>query len=145
MEIAGEWLVCDDGVARPVVRAQVLGAAGTYHSEPFLVDSGADRTALSAAMLATLGFVAAGGTPGYLLTGVGGSSAFVVVTTALELTREDGARIRINGPFVAFTDPTATDRSILGRDVLNHFDVILSRPRGEVLLLAGNHHYVVTK
>ena len=42
-----------------------------------------------------------------------------------------------------FTDSTATDRSILGRDVLNHFDVILSRRQNEVLLLAPNHSYRV--
>jgi hypothetical protein len=35
------------------------------------------------------------------------------------------------------------DYSILGRDVLDHFDVILSRPRSEVLLLSGNHQYQV--
>ena len=39
--------------------------------------------------------------------------------------------------------PTATDLSILGRDVLNHFDVILSRRNNEVLLLAPNHRYRV--
>jgi hypothetical protein len=31
--------------------------------------------------------------------------------------------------------------SILGRDVLNHFDLILSRRRNEVLLVAPNHQY----
>jgi hypothetical protein len=31
---------------------------------------------------------------------------------------------------------------ILGRDILDHFDVIVSRRRDQVLLVAGNHHYV---
>jgi hypothetical protein len=33
--------------------------------------------------------------------------------------------------------------SILGRDVLDHFDLIESRRRNEVLLLAQNHQYRV--
>jgi hypothetical protein len=33
--------------------------------------------------------------------------------------------------------------SVLGRDVLVQFDVILSRRRNEVLLLAPNHQYRV--
>ena len=43
----------------------------------------------------------------------------------------------------AFTDPAAADLSILGRDVLDHFDVIVSRRRNEVLLLATNHRYQI--
>ena len=53
------------------------------------------------------------------------------------------APAHIRGEFAAFTDPTVTDLSILGRDVLNHFDVILSRRRNEVLLFAPNHQYRV--
>ena len=49
----------------------------------------------------------------------------------------------MRGEFAAFTDPAATDLSILGRDILNHFDVILSRRRNEVLLLAANHQFRV--
>ena len=40
--------------------------------------------------------------------------------------------------YAAFTDPSATDLSILGRDILNWFDLILGRQRKEVLLLATN-------
>ncbi len=38
-------------------------------------------------------------------------------------------------------DDAAADMSILGRDVLDHFDLLLSRRRNEVLLLATNHRY----
>jgi hypothetical protein len=51
MLIAGEWWVCDDGVTRPIVAALVQGGDGRFHCERFLVDSGADRTVLSAALL----------------------------------------------------------------------------------------------
>jgi hypothetical protein len=35
--------------------------------------------------------------------------------------------------------------SVLGRDVLDNFDVIFSRRRDEVLLLAPNHSYTVSR
>jgi hypothetical protein len=52
--------------------------------------------------------------------------------------------ITVNGPYLASTDPHAMDISLLGRDILANFDVILSRLKNEVLLLAGNHGYSVT-
>lgn len=123
--------------------AEVFGADGSRHSERFLVDTGADSTAFSAALLQKLQFLGNHAHPGYSLQGIGGSSAFVIVTTVIELTRDDGGPARIRGSFSAFTDPAATDLSILGRDVLANFDVITSRRRNEVLLLAGNHQYQV--
>jgi hypothetical protein len=33
----------------------------------------------------------------------------------------------------------------MGRDVLNHFDVIVSRPKSDVLLLASRHRYQVVQ
>jgi hypothetical protein len=45
--------------------------------------------------------------------------------------------------YASLTDPLAIGMSVLGRDVLNFFDVILSRQRNEVLLLAPNHRYQV--
>jgi len=49
----------------------------------------------------------------------------------------------VRGKFTAFTDPLTTDLSVMGRDVLNNFDVIVSRPNSEVLLLAPRHGYQV--
>ena len=63
----------------------------------------------------------------------------------MEFTRDDGGVAHVHGDFAAFTDPAAIDMSILGRDVLNIFDVILSRRRDEVLLLAPNHQYRVER
>jgi hypothetical protein len=53
--------------------------------------------------------------------------------------------VRVLGEFAGFTDPSASDQSILGRDVLNNFDVIISKPREEVLLLSPRHRYDVTR
>ena len=143
MRVVGEWLEAGDSDVRPTVRAQVIGGAGQVSSEQFLIDSGADRTVFSADLRRRLEVPFAHPADGLLLMGIGGGSAFVLVSAVLQLTRDDGRPINIRAEFAAFTDPSSTDVSILGRDVLDNFDVILSRRRDEVLLLAGNHRYHV--
>jgi hypothetical protein len=142
MIIEGEWQRGDDGVNRPVGLVNVCTAGGALAAESFLVDSGADRTVFSASLLNQLGLPTS--TPGGLtLGGIGGTQAFVQVNTALELVARVGGTAVIRGDFAAFTDPGASDCSIIGRDVLNNFDVIVSRRRNEVLLLAAPHVYRV--
>jgi Aspartyl protease len=141
MLIAGEWQVSDDGVTRPMVRVHVLGGDGRPITDDFLIDSGADRTVFSATLMARLQLPVTSAPPGLTLSGIGGESAFVIVTTVLEFLREDGGPVRVRGEFTGFTDPTATDLSILGRDVLDHFDVLISRRHNEILLLAPRHRY----
>lgn len=141
MLIVGEWQVGDDGTTRPVVRATVLGLDGNPVAEDFLVDSGADRTVLSAAVLERLHLPVRRGQSGLALSGIGGESAFVLVNTVIVMIRDDGGAVRIRGEVAGFIDVTATDLSILGRDVLDNFDVVLSRRCNDVLLLAPNHRY----
>jgi hypothetical protein len=111
--------------------------------ERFLVDTGADRTVLCAALLGSLGLPVQPPPPGAALAGVGGAQGLVIVNTLLELIADDNTPARIQGSICAFTDPAAADMSILGRDVLDHFDLIVSRRRHEVLLLATIHGYQV--
>jgi type 1 glutamine amidotransferase len=143
MEIVGKWLRCDDGVTRPVIKADVLGAEGKLQNNNFLVDIGADRTVFSASLLKDLDLPPLGPSDGQDVKGIGGLSPIVLMHTVIQFTRRDGFPARVHGQFAAFTDPDATDFSILGRDVLNNFDVIISRPRNEVLLLSGNHRYQI--
>jgi hypothetical protein len=82
--------------------------------------------------------------PDLQLHGISGSAAFVLVEGVIELSRDDGVPARVRGVFAAFTDPLATDVSILGRDVLNHFDIIMSRRNNEILLLSQKHRYQIT-
>jgi hypothetical protein len=145
MLIAGEWLVCADGIHRPVLRGAVHAADGRLHQVVFLIDSGADRSVFIAPVLQRLNLPAAPQPADYQSVGVGASSAFVLVRTVIEFTRDDGGPARIHGEFAAFLNPTASDFCVLGRDVLDNFDVILSRRRGQVPLLAPNHHYQVVK
>jgi hypothetical protein len=114
-------------------------------SERFLVDCCADRTVLSAAALSRLGVPAQSADSGLMLQGIGGQSPFVEVSTSVEFVRDDGGPALVHGTFAAFTEASATDLSILGRDILNNFDVIISRPRNEVILLAPAHCYRILK
>lgn len=143
MRIAGFWDLSDDGVLRPRLLITVSDSAGTTIDERFLIDSGADRTVFSATLLTRLRGATSAAPEGISLAGVGGTQAFVQVYAELKLRRHDGKLATIQGDFAAFTDPTATDFSILGRDVLDHFDVILSRRRDEILLLATPSRYEV--
>jgi hypothetical protein len=143
MRIVGEWFLCTDGQTRPVVEGYATNAAGAEVWERFLVDTGADWTVLTADLLALLGLPSTAPPAGYVLTGVGSKPSFVVVQTTLTLYADDRSPARFQGDFAAFTDPAAADMSILGRSVLDDFDLIVSRRRNEVLLLAGNHQFRV--
>lgn len=55
MRIDGEWALFDDGVARPMISGEIQAADGSWVKFPFLVDTGADRTVLTAAALTQLG------------------------------------------------------------------------------------------
>ena len=143
MLIRGEWFLRDDMVARPVIRTQVVGVGGQLSVARFLVDSGADQTVFSNALLTAIDLPVTPPPAGYGLIGIGGASAFVLVATTLMFRNVDGGVARFRAQYAAFTDPSAIDMSILGRDILNYFDVILSKQRDEVLLLSQNHQYRV--
>jgi hypothetical protein len=145
MRISGEWYVGDDATARPIIWVDVVGRDGERISSRFLIDTGADRTVFNTALLRSLELPPATNGSGLRLVGIGGASAFVLVSTALELTRDDGGVAIVRGEFAAFTDPLAIDLSVLGRDVLDNFDLIVSRRRDEVLLLAPSHRYEVLR
>ena len=54
MRINGEWLRFEDGIVRPVIRGEILGDNGLWVAAEFLVDTGADRTVISAPVLESL-------------------------------------------------------------------------------------------
>jgi Aspartyl protease len=145
MLVTGEWQLRDDGVVRPIMRAKVLGSTGNLVSENFLIDSGADRTVLSAVLLARLQLPIQSADSGVTLSGIGGTSEFVLVTTVIAFMRNDGGLVRIRGEFAGFTDPQAIDISVLGREVLDNFDLIIGRHCDEILLLAPRHRYRIDR
>jgi hypothetical protein len=48
MRINGEWLLCDDGILRPIVRGVIRATGDDLVETLFLLDAGADRTVFSA-------------------------------------------------------------------------------------------------
>jgi predicted aspartyl protease len=113
MRIDGEWLLCDDGIVRPVIRGEILAGDGTWKAAEFLVDTGADRTVFSAPVMASLGF------PSVIsrgrLGGVGGAVDSDIVETQVRLTRELAGKIILRGQYAAVTVVEALDISVLGR------------------------------
>lgn len=142
MRIDGYRLACDDGVSRPVVDAHVVGLNDVAFYDRFLVDIGADRTVFSAHLARKL-TLPTEMTSETKVVGIGGEAGFVLVKTVIQVLSEKGTTVRLKGEFAAFQDDTAIDLSVMGRDLLNHFDCIFSRRNAEVLLLAPNHRYVV--
>ncbi|MBI4517174.1 MAG: aspartyl protease family protein [Deltaproteobacteria bacterium] len=56
MRVNGEWLLCDDGIERPVIRGEVATRDRLWLAAEFLVDTGADRTVLTADVFSALAF-----------------------------------------------------------------------------------------
>jgi hypothetical protein len=143
MEIDGEWLLCNDEVSRPVVHAKVLPEGGKVVTAAFLIDTAADRTVFGADLLNALQPPVSAPPPGYALQGVGGDSTFVLVSAVIELASRTGTVAKIKGDFAALLDQSAIDLNVLGRDVLNHFDLIVARHQSGISLLTGGHGYTI--
>jgi len=143
MRINGEWLVCDDGIIRPVLQGFVQLADGSWKGLVLLLDGGADRTVLSADFLNPLQPLAMEEAEITSLAGVGGIAESITVETAISFMKDDGRRVAVRGPLSVFTEMGSADLSVLGRDVTNNFSVIYDYPSRTVTLLAAPHSYEV--
>lgn len=142
MHINGEWLMCDDGIVRPVIRGHILDGHGAWIHAPFLVDTGADRTVLSATVLAALALQPTIATE--RLGGVGGIVTPVVVETPMRFRHEAGrGTVVFRGQYAAVTEREALDMSVLGRDITGLFALIVDQPGDVVCLLRQRHRYVI--
>ncbi|REJ97754.1 MAG: hypothetical protein DWQ34_01540 [Planctomycetota bacterium] len=141
MRINGQWFECDDGFVRPIVCCDILNADGNWEPAPFLVDTGADCTVFSAAILDVLDLDAA--TPEERLGGVGGVAESVRVATRIRLPRDNGGIAMFRGEYAAFTQLEALDMSVLGRDIMEMFAVIVDRSDDVVALIRQPHRYAI--
>jgi len=98
----GEWLQCDDGIVRPVIRAEILAGDGSWRAGELLVDTGADRTVLSANILESLNLATT--VPQERIGGVGGLVDSVIVQTQIRLTRDNGLKAVFRGEYAACTE-----------------------------------------
>jgi predicted aspartyl protease len=126
---------------RPVIVATVWGRDNNWHRVEFLVDTGADRTVISAGAMNLLNLEYVHSVD--RVNGVGGFVESVDVTTQIGLKRDDGQRITLRGTYAAFLEDNELDISILGRDILNLFAVIVDRGADRVMLLHGAHSYAI--
>jgi len=141
MLISGTWHVCDDGIIRPVMRGEIQARDGSWVKAPLLLDTGADRTVLSADILQALRFqpVVAENPLG----GVGGVVHATVIATRMRLTRENNGKVIFRGQYAAVTTAEALDMSVLGRDITNLFTIIIDWPQRLVGLLGQQHQYTI--
>lgn len=137
MLIAGEWLAGADDVTRPVVCGEMQSAAGRWEVVYFLIDVGADRTVLTAEITSKLGLTAAAGQ--FQVEGVGGVSPTGFVNTSIGLSDATGQRITFRGRWATLTTPGVLEMSLLGRDILDHFTVVVDRPGSRVCLVRPPH------
>ena len=144
MVVSGEWKAEEDGISRPMIEVLVSSSKDSSVEQLFLIDTGADCTVLAAALISELPLTPDDRSEAATLHGLGGESASVPLEATLTRTTTEGRDITIRGVFATLVHTSELDVCILGRDVLANFDVIVSRRRNEVLLLAGNHAYAVT-
>jgi hypothetical protein len=143
MRIDGRWLLCDDGFVRPVVRGEILANNGSWLSDEFLVDTGADCTVISALILEALRLppaLAQG-----RLGGVGGVSESIVVETRIRFSRETGNKVTFRGQYAAFSQVELLDMCVLGRDVTDLLAVVVDRPNDVICLLGQRHRYTIER
>ncbi len=141
MQINGLWYSSEDGILRPVIRGEVLTGEGSWIKVPFLVDTGADRTVFSAAVLADLRLHTRATQE--RLGGVGGLVESVVVETQIRFSRETGNKVVFRSQYAAVTSNEALDISVLGRDITCLFAVIVDQPGNVVCLLSQRHRYTI--
>jgi hypothetical protein len=143
MRVNGKWLLCDDGVIRPVVPGFVRAADGQLVEVAFLLDAGADRTVFSADFRDLLRSLETRGNEQTLLSGIGGSAGSITVETVIGFRRDDQRVVTVRGSFGVFTEGESADLSVLGRDITNNFSVIYDYPNQVIALLALPHSYEI--
>ena len=139
MRVDGEWFECDDGILRPVLRGEILAVGGFWEPSLFLVDTEADRTVFSAAVLDVLGLEASASRD--RLGGVGGVANSVDLVTRVRFPLVGGENLVFRGEYAAFTELESLDMCVLGRDVLDMFAVIIDRSRNLVAMVRERHQY----
>jgi hypothetical protein len=76
--------------------------------------------------------------------GLGGIVRSVVVETRIRFSREEGRnKVLFRGQYAGVTDLEALDVSVLGRDILSLFPLIVDRPGNIVCLIGQRYRYTI--
>jgi hypothetical protein len=140
MRIVGEWRETATTVPRPYIRAHVETHDGNWVQCVFLVDTGTDRTVLTADVGHQLGRPTVPSPR--QLGGIGGVVETHEVWTTLRLTGEVGERFNLAGNYGVFVDPLIGE-CILGYDVLLRFALVVDKPSDSVCLIHPPHRYII--
>ena len=123
-----------DLTGRPYIDARIsIPELGIVDEIPFLIDSGADRTYLSAADAAYIGIDVSKLTNPISVAGVGGSSRAFQQRALLAFT--DGRTVSVFAVEMGIASPSEPPRdapSLLGRDILARWTLLLDQPRGRI-------------
>jgi len=79
------------------------------------------------------------------LSGLGGVTDAVAVETRIKLICEDDKAIIFRGQYAAVTRLETLDMSVLGRDILRLFGVIVDQPNNLACMLRPPHRYLIEK
>jgi len=125
-----------------VLRGTIDRSDGTPLPIHLLVDSCADRTVFSADVFEQLGLSAQESSS--RLGGVGGMVDSIEVEARLCLLDAQANPIGFSSRYAVILSSEALDMSVLGRDILNLFAVILDRTSDNVCLLREPHRYAIS-
>ena len=106
-----------------------------------LIDTGADRTVISANVLESLNGQTTVAQD--KIGGVGGLVNSVLVDTQIRLSREDGQKATFRSQYAACTEHEDLDMSVLGRDILEMFALIVDRRADVIAIIRGQHYYTI--
>lgn len=133
------------GILRPYISGFVYSSMGVWLEYAFLVDSGADVTFLHYGCLDELGIDTSNLEVYDDVGGVGGKDVpYIKFSSKLQFISGEDVKV-FEGDINIFLDPHATDVPLLGRDVLDHFAVLLDCNRSQVLLLDEMAKYRVNE
>lgn len=124
-----------------MVRGEVLTGDDSWEWVEFLVDTGADRTGVSAATLEKLSLQPVATHEG--ISGLGGGADSVIVETQIRMTRENSGKVVFRGHYAAVTELGSLDIDVLGRDITGLFTVIVDQPGDIICLLGQRHQYTI--
>jgi hypothetical protein len=131
MRIEGRWLTGADGVERPVFDGFIAAPGGIQ----LAVSTGADVTVLAADVAQQLVAIVQPTPTTISVGGVGGIEQLHELAVDLLMPTTSGQRARIRGPLPIILTPGSLELSVIGRNLLDQFTLIYSRPQGTLLLL----------
>lgn len=144
MRIEGRWLVGADGVERPIFDGVIAAPGGLQFAISLLIDTGADITLLAPDVAQQLSTVVQPMPTAVTVGGIGGTEQVYELAVDLLIPTTSGQRAHIRGPLPVLLTPGALELSVIGRNLLDTFTLIYSRPQGRILLLSPPDAFTLT-